>query len=220
MNIYTFYEPVNELNHRSNEKILEIWKKSWAYYGWTPIVLNLKDAKKHKFYDEYKKKCETYPTLNFQSYEILCYLRWLAMAELGGWHCDFDIMNYGFEPVDYENKIVTCTHYSLAASTIHLPKSGYEKILNLIYNYEITEKDINHELKKYHVSDMTILINLRNECNIDLFLDCEAFYSSSCYGYSHEHWTNTKLVHFASAFTNEEKLKKIIEFEKTSKFLT
>jgi len=164
MNIYTFYEPVNELNHRSNEKILEIWKKSWAYYGWNPIVLNLKDAKKHKFYDEYKKKCETYPTLN--------------------------------------------------------PKSGYEKILNLIYNYKITEKDINHELKKYHVSDMTILINLRNECNIDLFLDCEAFYSSSCYGYSHEHWTNTKLVHFASAFTNEEKLKKIIEFEKTSKFLT
>jgi hypothetical protein len=218
MNIYTFYEPINNSTFSDNKKILEVWKKSWSYYGWNPIVLTLEDCKKHSFYEKYREKCESFPTVNDKNYEILCYLRWLAMANLGGWHCDFDVINYGFEPIDYKEKIVSCTHWSLGASTVHLPKNGYENLINLIYNYEVSEKDINTEFKRHHVSDMTILNNLRNYCNIDLCLDCEAVYSLTNHG--QELWTKMKLIHFASAFVNGEKLNKILNFEKTSKLLS
>lgn len=217
MNIYTFYEPINALKHHENDKIIEIWKKSWRYYGWNPVVLGLNDAKQHPFYEEYKNKCESFPTLNYPYYELLCFLRWLAVANLGGWHCDFDIINYGFEPIDYKEKIISCTHWSLGASTIHLPKSGYQNILDIIYSYEVSEIDINQESKKYHVSDMTILHNKREQCNIFECLDCEAVFSLT--NHKQEPWTEMKLVHFASAFVNENKLKCILDFHKTAKFL-
>jgi hypothetical protein len=217
MNIYTFYEPINFLSHHKNEKILEIWEKSWRYYGWNPIILNLDDAKRHPFYEDYIKKCQQFPTVNNKDYEILCFLRWLAVAEVGGWHCDFDIINYGFEPIDYKEHVVTCTHWSLGASTIHLSKAGYENLISLIYNYEVSEKDINHEFKQYHVSDMTILHNIRDKCNISKCLDCEAVYSLT--NHKQQSWTETKLVHFASAFVGNDKLKCILDFHKTSKFL-
>lgn len=217
MNIYTFYQPVPCLVHHQNEKIIEVWEKSWRYYGWNPIVLGINDAKQHPFYETYRKKCEQFPTANDKDYEILCFLRWLAMANLGGWHCDFDIINYGFEPIDYKEKVVTCSHWSLAATTIHLPKSGYENIIKLIYDYRVSERDINQELGKYHISDMTILSNLREQCNIFEYLDCESLYSLT--NHKQEPWTETKLVHFASAFVNDNKLKCILDFHKTSKFL-
>ena len=46
MNIYAFYDAIDEpwINHADQNALIEIWKKSWSYYGWTPVVYGIKEC--------------------------------------------------------------------------------------------------------------------------------------------------------------------------------
>ncbi len=52
--------------------------------GWYPQILAERDARKHPQFDKYKSRFEKFPTVNPQHYEIACYLRWLALSQVGG----------------------------------------------------------------------------------------------------------------------------------------
>lgn len=161
MNIYTYYQtlPLNTAIEDENLWLLDIWQKSWRYHGWNPIVLTLDDAKRNPLYQKFRDKCETYPTVNSREYETACYVRWLTMFDKSGWTTDFDIINYGFKPVDYKNKIVSLTG-SLGGSTIFGPNEFYQNVIDTIYNYKFDE-DVDFTVidneKILHVSDMKIM---------------------------------------------------------------
>jgi hypothetical protein len=94
MNIYTYYVPALP----DQEPLLDLWQQSWKKHGWTPVILTEDDASMHPRYDDFLAAIRLLPTNNGVAYETACYLRWLAMAMVGGWSSDYDIMNVGFEP--------------------------------------------------------------------------------------------------------------------------
>merc|ERR1712071_506152 len=56
--------------------------------GWTPKILTVDDARKHPRFEEYNKMLDDVPLDGYSGYRSgynrLCYLRWLAMAAVGG----------------------------------------------------------------------------------------------------------------------------------------
>ena len=58
MNIYTFYVKIDDSTHDHQLKLIDIWKKSWSYYGWNPVIYGLKECQECEGYDEYYKICD------------------------------------------------------------------------------------------------------------------------------------------------------------------
>lgn len=173
MNIYAFYEPINEpwIDHTDQNALINLWIKSWSYYGWTPIIYGIKECENCEGYEELYNVCQKLPTVNPKKYETYCFIRWLYMAKIGGWYADMDMINYGFLPVDYGDKTVT-TGVKLHCSSIHMSSINYKKIVDAIKNFKLSDKDYydfnNDGTKTPHVSDMSVLSSYGQ---IDIALD-------------------------------------------------
>ena len=129
MKIYAFYDSLGNFPGRDDyKKLIDIWQKSWIYYGWDPVILTLDDAKKHKDYQRLLEISNERPTVNRKDFETLCFLRWLSMFDKSGWYCDVDMINYGFEPVSYENLVVTTNYYNVIhASCFYMQNEKYNQ---------------------------------------------------------------------------------------------
>lgn len=79
--IYTYYEPIETIEDQS--RLLEICSMSWAKNGWELAILNQKIAEKHEFYNDYSNIIKQFPSVNPPFYDYHCYIRWLAMAQIG-----------------------------------------------------------------------------------------------------------------------------------------
>jgi hypothetical protein len=97
MNIYTFYEPIPQIDSKLELNILDLWEKSWQRFGWTTIVVSPKDIEKNMSLEDLKK-IQQLPSVNHKDFDYFCFLRWWYMAKTGGWMCDYDIINFGFTP--------------------------------------------------------------------------------------------------------------------------
>lgn len=188
MNIYTYYQSLHPHKHSENMWLLDVWKKSWSYHGWTPVVLTLDDAKSHPMYEHFYKQCDKYPTINAKEYEMACYVRWLAMTSRSGWTTDYDVINYGFKPTNYNDDVVSLTG-AMGGSTIYATKTFYEHIVNVIMNYKF-DKNINvitlYDKQHVHVSDMTIMNLCLSPTKIILLEKC----------YGSDGYDNSPLVHY------------------------
>lgn len=101
--VYTYYEsmPSTFTGDRAAEPVgvLSVWQQSWQYHGWHATVIDRSHARAHPRYDEFMAAIRQLPTVNSREYEDACYLRWLAMATVGGgWMSDYDMINRGFLP--------------------------------------------------------------------------------------------------------------------------
>lgn len=191
MKIYTFYHKLVDLIHNDQIKLIDLWSKSWSYYGWTPVVLMMDDVTSHPNYETFNTICRKYPTVNGLEFKVMCYLRWIPMSSRGGWFTDYDVINYGFEPIDYGDKIVTTT-CQIGGSTVFGPISFYKHVVETIQNYTVTDTDVitlNGKTSP-HLSDLYLL---SKTIRPDLMLDIE-----KCYG--NDGYETSKLVHYGSAY--------------------
>jgi len=205
MNIYTYYQNLNLQKEQDNLWLLDVWQKSWRYYGWNPVVLTLDDAKRHPMYDTFYNKCLTYPTINQKSYEMACYIRWLTMFDKSGWITDFDVINYGFVPIDYENEIVSLTG-SMGGSTISGPNIFYQHVIDVIMNYRFDENvDVitMYDKRLVHVSDLTIMSRCLNPTKV-LVLETR---------YGLDGYDKSPLVHYANNYINAKNTNRKIAIE-------
>ena len=108
--IYAFYAPIVRFGKDSvaqstreakiaetDEQLLEVWSTSWADAGYQPVLLSLRDAQKHPHYEAYVYALSKITLLGAggrnQEYNEYCYLRYLAMATVGGGLLsDYDVM--------------------------------------------------------------------------------------------------------------------------------
>jgi hypothetical protein len=98
MEIYTYHEYVPEIPN--GHILVDFWKECWTKAGWTPIVLDRSHAEQHPNYEEYLECYKKLPSVNPPGYELACYLRWLAVAAVGGgWMSDADVIPYNFKPI-------------------------------------------------------------------------------------------------------------------------
>ena len=73
--MHTFFE--TDDGNPDGSQLLEVWRDEWEMAGFETRVLNMKDAKKHPLYQEMKDTIG--PTFG-ETYNGLCFYRWLAMA--------------------------------------------------------------------------------------------------------------------------------------------
>ena len=89
--MHTFYQrtTLTGMTDVDDRHLLEAWREGWHAAGWDTKILTLDDAKKHDKFESYEK---TLTENTFDTYNELCYVRWLAMAANGGgWMCDYDV---------------------------------------------------------------------------------------------------------------------------------
>lgn len=185
MRIYTYHEYVPELPHA--ESLLPLWSESWRKNGWEPVVLNRSHAEQHPNYIEFLEKYKSLPTVNASGYELACYLRWLALAVVGGgWMSDSDVMCYGFKPQAPPEKM---TIYSRGNGICPCLVSGSsEQYTHAAKVFAAWQGETNLENGKPHASDQNILGKV------------EAFYDNIqiCSQYGDHGWNFFPLVHYCN----------------------
>eukprot|EP00565_Helicotheca_tamesis_P006580 CAMPEP_0185736310 /NCGR_PEP_ID=MMETSP1171-20130828/27498_1 /TAXON_ID=374046 /ORGANISM="Helicotheca tamensis, Strain CCMP826" /LENGTH=339 /DNA_ID=CAMNT_0028406871 /DNA_START=120 /DNA_END=1136 /DNA_ORIENTATION=+ len=119
--MHTFWEPLEKnggMTAESNEAMLNLWRAAWKAAGWEPVVLTMKDAMNHPDFENFNHTLST--DMPFGGYDVVCFLRYLAMAQAGGgWMADYDV--FPLNPLEK------------GGSMAHLPNNGkftlYEKQL-------------------------------------------------------------------------------------------
>lgn len=95
MEIFTYYHNVPELNLEDETRLLLAWRRNWKAAGFEPVVLNEMHARRHSHFEKYDQAISALPSTNPTSYEKACWLRWVALARVGGgWMCDYDVFVY------------------------------------------------------------------------------------------------------------------------------
>jgi hypothetical protein len=109
MKIYTYYQ---NINHSSQNELIDLWKISWSRQGYEPIVLNLQDAKKHSYFDtlnsEMRKIFKEITNKEISDYGMSCWFRWLAYATQEDekfYVSDYDAINVNFPITEPSNTL-------------------------------------------------------------------------------------------------------------------
>lgn len=189
MTITTFYEPIWGTNARE-VNLLQLWIQVWQANGWEPVVVGLDLAITHPKYQQMEEKIKALPTVNDRKYERVCFLRWLAFAQVGGLIADYDVFpRVPYPPEAFEDKDVFVNGtQTCACGFISGTKEDLEKIVDTIIEYKPDQLDVCGG--RPHVSDMTIIIRKREE----LFKKLTTI--SSIFGLPG--WETYPLVHFAN----------------------
>lgn len=196
MIIYTYYEDILD----DQLELIETWKKSWSKYGWTPIVLTRDDVSAS---NNDINKLLSLPSVNNKSYELSCYLRWKAMSKLGGWMCDYDVVNDGFTLDDALNYEPTSILQNHVPCLVYSDKLNYDKIFNLFLCDDILKysENINNE---QHISDMMVIKGLISD-NSQLIKP---------YNIVVDYPNKSKLIHCSYHHTNINSISKIEAMKK------
>jgi len=98
--IYTFFELRKDRNGNPDknnriyhEDLISAWKELWYEAGWSPQILTLDDARRHPDYEKYTNLLTKGTENVFEdSYDFMCFMRWLAMSShgKGGFMADYD----------------------------------------------------------------------------------------------------------------------------------
>jgi hypothetical protein len=109
MKIYTYYQ---NINHSTQNELIDLWKISWSRQGYEPIVLNLEDAKRHSYYEtlnsEMRRIFKEITNNEISNYGMSCWFRWLAYATQADekfYVSDYDAINVNFAITEPKNKL-------------------------------------------------------------------------------------------------------------------
>jgi hypothetical protein len=84
MNVFGYYVDIASLDPAGQLKLSIVWRERWSAAGFTPIILSDWHAQQHPFYREYSETISKFPSINPPTYSYHCFLRWLALAQVGG----------------------------------------------------------------------------------------------------------------------------------------
>lgn len=151
LKVHTFYERVPSLPPA--DRLIALWKRSWAEHGFDPVVLSLKDAQGHPGYNYFLDRIIRFPTSNPLEYERACFLRHLAMANVGGGLlCDYDVIcRESAEPDDLSH----LPAHPIILEPTRVPcavlgnQQAFEDLCDILCEHQVNGQK--------HVSDMTII---------------------------------------------------------------
>mmetsp|Transcript_746 Transcript_746/g.1385 ORF Transcript_746/g.1385 Transcript_746/m.1385 type:complete len:386 (+) Transcript_746:48-1205(+) len=89
--IHTYFDPLG--GGVTEKATLEVWEKIWKQAGFKTRVLTRADAEVSPYYQEFIDALSKANFRNGRDYETSCFLRYLAMAAVGGgWMADIDVV--------------------------------------------------------------------------------------------------------------------------------
>lgn len=165
--VFTYYTPIHIMSDNwrpaDQQKLISVWRRSWAARGWNPIVLGEDDAKRHPQYEELRAKFWSLPTPYGHDFEGPCFMRWAAMSAVGGGMLtDYDCINYTFAPreVDpnrmlvFENPDCPYTHMGVVQGR----KEHWEEMVQRMANWVPDQRDLNPAHNMFHCADAAFLV--------------------------------------------------------------
>ncbi len=195
--VYTYYTKLSEDQHKESEPMLAHWRRSWASRGWNPVVLNQLHAQCHPLFNVFTDRVKALPTANPIEYELACYQRWLAVAQMGGgFMSDYDVINYSYpaEPVNCPLRVheAHSTLDEITPSVVSGSQAGFERACAAFCS--ISHDRLNYQIDgKPHASDMILLQMLAHTGLYAITRDVRP--------YGDEGWKTANLVHYASRTT-------------------
>lgn len=152
MKVYTYYHDISDLGYPT--QIMERWKTSWRNRGFTPVILEEKDARAHQDYDEINALVSKFPTVNAPFFERACWLRWLAYQRQtqAGVFTDWDVINYDLWPSDIPQGDLVVLDRNICG-TVYATQDG---IQSFIQQFKTADRSIRYESGKPHLSDMNL----------------------------------------------------------------
>lgn len=193
MDVFTYYEDIG----RGTDPLIPLWHESWRKHGWNPTVLGLAEAELHPDFELFVKGVSRLPTVNDRKYEMSCYIRHLAMWQVGGGLLtDYDVMNYGFKPDSMvviaeahpePNHIGTLDDRGVPCA-IYGTQEGYAWFCSQLMTWPAS--NCSDRNGKPHVSDMVISQRLG--------LPREGI----CIPYTLKGWEKAALVHYSTKRCN------------------
>lgn len=201
--IHTYFSPVPDLNLVDETKLLLLWRENWKAHGFETGVLNEWVARQHPYFDEYDAAISQFPSVNPKGYDRSCFIRWLAMAQIGGGiMSDFDLWNRGVPPVKPESidwtKITVCERGLNGALVPSLVIASQERYMSMCEMFaDAKPENIVTESGQPHYSDMLALQDL-HQMYPDRFkvVPLVALFNDPG-------WEQKKLTHFSNGSTTK-----------------
>lgn len=194
--VHTFYGHVPLLSIEDETRLIMLWRDAWTKAGFEPIVLNEFIASKNVLFPHLEEKIKTLPSVNPEGYESACYLRWLAMAEIGGGiMADYDVFPYGWTWIYKEFPDILLTFQGHCPSLVCGSKSAYLKVVKGFLDYQVNPLRDLHDGRP-HTSDMYIMRDgniPHKEKNVVV-------------DFGKEGWETAKAVHYNTSTTTPKHL--------------
>lgn len=186
------------------QHILRLWCENWQSHGFEPVILTQHHAESHPNFLALDSHIRVMPLMNNSDYEMACFHRWLAMANVGGGlMADYDCFNNGFRKDDVDQSgQITIYQPPHVPSLVSGPSLEYERVINEIF-MKFSTSQYKDWLKAHSkggtaVSDMLILANTPELLNgKDIVRE---------FRYHDDSWKSAKAIHFCNGGTGGRKL--------------
>jgi hypothetical protein len=154
--VFTYYEPVEQLEYQPEQ--IDVCRKSWERNGWQLEVIGEAAARRSTFYQQYVDTVSRLPTVNPGKYDYHCYMRWLAMAEIGGGiMIDYDVVNTGLTQSDAFESSALVVHCGHVPCTVSGSAENYLRVCREFCNLSAQYEHFIQIHDRPHTSDMIML---------------------------------------------------------------
>lgn len=164
--VHTFFSPIDphtrlpsDALNATDRAMLDTWTAAWESQGWKTRILTMDDARAHPEFESYDRKLDRVPLGSNAYYNRLCYLRWLAMANLGGgFMSDYDTVPLRPPPSSPAEFPERFTVYGGAVPSL-VGGSGeeWERMVKVLFSSAVLQSK---KVKRRLWSDMMILQEL------------------------------------------------------------
>ncbi len=97
--VYSYFHPLPAMDHAVEQGLIILWQKSWRANDFLPVTLTHQMADAHPRAEEFLRLVRTFPSSNPAGYDLACWMRWLALAQVGGGlMTDYDVIAGAFSP--------------------------------------------------------------------------------------------------------------------------
>lgn len=190
MTIHGYWTTVPQHNLVDELKLVLLWQRAWQAMGWQTRVLNEHHARQHRFFLEYEAAISKLPSTNPAPYERACWMRWLALAQVGGgWMSDFDVMPYADiqAPAGFTGLIML---QSCSPSLVSCPAEIADALCRLFATSKYGSRP-QGEGRHDHWSDMYALLDVGDELPIERH--------DIVKGYGDPGWEFAPAVHYSNS---------------------
>jgi len=138
--MHTYIEELGGGDTGDIARMKVVWSEWWRSQGWTPRILTLADARRHPRYEALRDRFLRVPLGTNVKYDLACYIRYVAMAAVGGaWMSDYDTIPLDFPPSGLPHGGRFTVWQSHVPSLLSGSPSEWERIVDLLVHTAETE---------------------------------------------------------------------------------